>query len=276
MNIKQKFLPMALMVTTLVSGTIGIFAKEVSSIDNALELRGFPEYVIELMSEDTKKEVYKENTKFEGAVVEYYNEDKGEFSTLAFTPGEETYIPYGQIPTDHLSMVYTISSKWAGSYLDYMKVTFDYEWNDTPFNRYQDPIAISWDGDKFDLQADSFHKVDKYTYAKADAWGNVTYPTEIHSDEWGYAKATSDGVTWYADLKGHTVNVWDLFGYATFNLEPTSSTQSGSSTLYAHYAHAKTTGSLSIGIPGFGSFSVSGGASYDERGNQRDFSWTLD
>lgn len=59
-----------------------------------------------------------------------------------------------------------------------------------------------------------------------------------------------------------------LYGNANFKLEPTSTTTSGSTTIYGHYVHPTASGSASIGIKDYGSFSVNVGGGYDERGNQ--------
>ena len=81
-------------------------------------------------------------------------------------------------------------------------------------------------------------------------------------------------MTWYADLRGYDVlYVADaLYGHGEFTLEKkTSST--GSSKMYGHYVHPTASFGASIAIPKFGSFSVSGGGSSDERGNQKTFSY---
>lgn len=48
---------------------------------------------------------------------------------------------------------------------------------------------------------------------------------------------------------------------------------SGSTTLYGHYVHPKAELGLSVNVSSYGSFSISGGSNYDERGSQKTISW---
>lgn len=59
----------------------------------------------------------------------------------------------------------------------------------------------------------------------------------------------------------------------TFKLAPKSTTTSGSTTLYGHYVHPKAELGLSVNVSSYGSFSISGGSNYDERGSQKTISW---
>ena len=82
------------------------------------------------------------------------------------------------------------------------------------------------------------------------------------------------GVSWYADLKGYIgVQPTKLYGSGTFKLAPKSTTTSGSTTLYGHYVHPKAELGLSVNVSSYGSFSISGGSNYDERGSQKTISW---
>ena len=79
---------------------------------------------------------------------------------------------------------------------------------------------------------------------------------------------------WYADLKGYIgVQPTKLYGSGTFKLAPKSTTTSGSTTLYGHYVHPKAELGLSVNVSSYGSFSISGGSNYDERGSQKTISW---
>ena len=64
-----------------------------------------------------------------------------------------------------------------------------------------------------------------------------------------------------------------LYGSGTFKLAPKSTTTSGSTTLYGHYVHPKAELGLSVNVSSYGSFSISGGSNYDERGSQKTISW---
>ena len=44
-------------------------------------------------------------------------------------------------------------------------------------------------------------------------------------------------------------------------------------TLYGHYVHPKAELGLSVNVSSYGSFSISGGSNYDERGSQKTISW---
>lgn len=100
------------------------------------------------------------------------------------------------------------------------------------------------------------------------------YTNQTHSSENGYANASNAGVSWYADLKGYIgVQPTKLYGSGTFKLAPKSTTTSGSTTLYGHYVHPKAELGLSVNVSSYGSFSISGGSNYDERGSQKTISW---
>lgn len=93
-----------------------------------------------------------------------------------------------------------------------------------------------------------------------------------YSSENGYANASNAGVSWYADLKGYIgVQPTKLYGSGTFKLAPKSTTTSGSTTLYGHYVHPKAELGLSVNVSSYGSFSISGGSNYDERGSQKQY-----
>lgn len=78
----------------------------------------------------------------------------------------------------------------------------------------------------------------------------------------------------FADLKGYIgVQPTKLYGSGTFKLAPKSTTTSGSTTLYGHYVHPKAELGLSVNVSSYGSFSISGGSNYDERGSQKTISW---
>ena len=89
-----------------------------------------------------------------------------------------------------------------------------------------------------------------------------------------YGVFPAAGVSWYADLKGYIgVQPTKLYGSGTFKLAPKSTTTSGSTTLYGHYVHPKAELGLSVNVSSYGSFSISGGSNYDERGSQKTISW---
>lgn len=201
-------------------------------------------------------------------------------SPPSFASNEDgTYIaPRGQISTSDLSLSFTYSRSPAAknTKLSYIKVTYNYNWLNLPFFRWQDPTSVSWDDSKFQMTDNSFSKVDKYDGYVIGPNGELLgpYTNQTHSSENGYANASNAGVSWYADLKGYIgVQPTKLYGSGTFKLAPKSTTTSGSTTLYGHYVHPKAELGLSVNVSSYGSFSISGGSNYDERGSQKTISW---
>lgn len=248
--------------------TTNAFATDTLIIEKNLLSRGYPQQVLNGLCDEAKEEIFLSNSIFEEATLQCYDEQTGEASSLQFKAGQTPIMPYGQIQTKHLALTWVISQGTRNKKL----ITFNYNWTQLPLNRWQDPIGISWDANKLYLETGSFHKVDKFTFRNGSS---APLYTGVQSDEWAYANGGANGVTWYADLKGHSgsMPVYGLYGYATFTLIP--KTQTGSSQLFSHYVHAKLSNSLAMAIPGFGSFSVSGGSFYDELGNQREIYWGI-
>lgn len=254
------------------------FAQEPASpseeaIDAALVDRGYPQIVLNEMSITAKRSIYEDTSLyFKGATITTYDEETGTFED--FEIPENGIIPYGQISTSDLSLVWSVNADEDNP--DLIIVQYSYKWNKLPFFRWQDPIAVSWDSDLFEMQDDSFYKVDNYDGYVVDPSSGLILSTitgGIHSQENGYAKGFSSGVTWYADLKGYLgITVTKLYGYGEFVLEKKTS-KSGTSKIYGHYVHPTASISLSVNISDYGSFSVSGGSNYDERGNQTTFEY---
>lgn len=252
---------------------------ETVNIKDALLQKGYPQIVLDTMDNDAMQIVYEEDSDFAGAVLCYYNEEDGTFTEISVEE-DGTYVdPRGQIPDADLYMNFTFAhSTSSGNKLSTLRVIFSYEWNNLPLNRWQDPISVSWDSTKFRLKDNTFEKLDKYDGLKADETGSIMIPVknQVHSHSKNYASANSNGVTWYANLKGYTNEVVQkLYGYGTFTLTCTSSTASGSSTLYGHYVHPKLNINLGIIIKDYGDFSVSGAGTFDELGTQKTFKWPV-
>ena len=247
-------------------------------VEDTLLQKGYPQIVLDAMDNDAMKIVYEEDLDFAGAVLCYYNEEEGTFTEINVEE-DGTYVnPRGQIPDTDLSMSFTYAHSTSSGKLSTLRVIFSYDWNNLPINRWQDPIGISWDSTKFRLKDNSFEKLDKYDGLKADETGSVFIPVknQVHSHSKNYASASSNGVTWYADLKGYTNEVVQkLYGYGTFTLTCTSPTASGSTVLYGRYVHPKLNINLGIIIKDYGNFSVSGTGTFDELGTQKTFKWPV-
>ena len=277
----KKLVSVALTAVMALGMTTTAFAneKDTLNLDAALMEKGYPQIVLDTMDEDTKMDIYNEGDfAFCGAVITYYDENSGTYSEIDVNE-DGTYIaPRGQISTSDLSLSFTYSRSPAAknTKLSYIKVTYNYNWLNLPFFRWQDPTSVSWDDSKFQMTDNSFSKVDKYDGYVIGPNGELLgpYTNQTHSSENGYANASNAGVSWYADLKGYIgVQPTKLYGSGTFKLAPKSTTTSGSTTLYGHYVHPKAELGLSVNVSSYGSFSISGGSNYDERGSQKTISW---
>lgn len=236
------------------------FASEASLIDDTLVSRGFPVAVVRSLKDEVKENLYTYGDTFDSATLQYYNENTNQSTSYEFTETKQPIMPRGQIQTAHLSLTWIVTRVSGGK-----RITFNYDWKTLPLNRWQDPVGVSWNPAIYELRGGSFRKVDKYVY---HIGASSTAYTGTQSDESAFANASSSGVTWYADLKGlsSSMPVTELYGYGEFILNEKAS---GGSYIYSNYVHKKIVGSLSMTIPNFGSFSVSGGASYDELGSQQ-------
>ncbi|MBQ4599396.1 MAG: hypothetical protein IJB19_05750 [Clostridia bacterium] len=239
---------------------------EKTDMDAALLERGYPQVYLDNISESAKESLYnKPDAVFAGAMICAYNEESGE--SFQYAISADGISTCGQIDEEDLTLTWGLSRyTTSGNVL----VTYSYEWNNLPVNRYQDPIGVSWDDECFEMIDNSFYKVDKFTgYSNYGGFIGSTLETVIHDEANAYASASSSGVTWYADLVGHNTIYYtvSIYGHGEFLLKPKST--SFTTTLYGHYVHALTGLSLSLGIPDYGvGFEISGGASYDELGNQ--------
>ena len=243
-------------------------------IDATLRSRGYPQVFLDSMSPSAKLSIYeKSDFVFDGGIITTYSQETGIFTDYEIAADGIATI--GQIPASDLTLSWSISKNPRNS--KELFAEYSYVWNNMPFFRWQDPIAVSWDDSLFEMKDDSFYKIDMYDGYYINSSGvptGETFTGYIKSEEYGYASGYSAGVTWYADLRGYDVlYVADaLYGHGEFTLEKkTSST--GSSKMYGHYVHPTASFGASIAIPKFGSFSVSGGGSSDERGNQKTFSY---
>ncbi|MFV0243379.1 MAG: hypothetical protein ACK5H4_25520 [Lacrimispora sphenoides] len=257
---KKKMMSLALAVVMCVSLCVPAFAAggvSESIMDSELRGRGYPQVYLNHLSETAKESLYsKPEVIFAGGTITIYNEDSGTFTDYSI-PANGIMLR-GQIPSGDLSLVWGLSRySTSGNVL----VTYSYDWNNIPDWRWQDPIGVSWDPNYFEMIDNSFYKIDKY-----DSPFGLGL---VQSEEYGYANASRSGVTWYADLA--LLGDLALYGHGEFLLKP--KTSSGSTTFYGHYVHPTITASITMNVLGYGSFGISGGSGYDERGNQRTYSF---
>ena len=255
-NIKKRLVSMFMIISMLIVAC-PFQAIAAPTIDEQLIARGYPIELIEIMLDEEKDDLITKDCYYDSA-IEYNYDENGELINVN-SYDKPAITPFGQIKTSQLSL--TIARSKSGSNT---VITFNYNWKTLPLNRYQDPMSIAWDSSIFSLKSGSFKKVDKYDFVL----DNGKYYTSTNSSETSYAKASSNYVSWYADLKGYTANVVKLYGYGTMTLVPK---KTGKSTqVFGHYVHNKTGLSLSLTYGG-GGFAVSGPASYDELGTDITF-----
>lgn len=247
------------------------YAAEISMgmVDAALIDRGYPADVLAILDSSEKTRLYHDSS------LHYV--DSFTISYSEHTSTDTNIQPYGQISASDLTLNFVISVELNQDLeLNRIEVSYQYNWLNIPFFRWEDTISVSWDDTKLRLADDTFSKVDKYSGWFLDVGNNTQWISdEIHSSENGYAHASPAGVSWYADLKGNIgVNVTELYGYGSFRLVPAHGVtlyEGESLTLYGHYVHPTTTFSVSVAIDDYGEFSPSVGSGYDERGSQRTF-----
>ena len=222
-------------------------------MDAALVTRGYPQAVLDAMNPKAKESIYyNSGLTFNAACIIVYNEETDRSQDYAIQAGQP--IPYGQIPASDLGLAWVISNDGE----DYLNVQVSYEWHSTPVFRFQDPIALSWDGSEFAMVDDTFEKTDYYDDYRIDSvTGETTLSSEnIHSRETGYAQGSDDGVVWYADLKGG-LSIANLYGEASVTLEKLT-LASGTSQMYGVYAHSAVPMGAGIVLQGSGDFTVTG------------------
>lgn len=281
MNIKfKKVISIFISMLMLFMASASISAQNIDNhydaiIDSELLSRGYPQIIIDSMSLVAKESIYNDNElTYVSGTVTTYDDSTGE--SYNYTISEDNILPIGQISRSDLSLTWVVSRK--ASMPDVLLVTYSYDWKDLPLNRWQDAMAVSWDPNLFEMKTDSFHKIDLYDgYYKLDNFGLIKieeFTRRIQSEEYGYAKANAEGVTWYADLRGYLGEVIQekitrLYGYGDFYL--TKKVDTGTATIYGYYVHEQLGSSLSIDIVDVGSFNIEGGGSTSEMGNQYTF-----
>jgi hypothetical protein len=268
---KKRLLALLLMVSliTILLAPATTVSAATRVMDQKLLRMGTPQSVIDRLDEDTKLKISNDKSlTFAGADFLSYDEDARTYDVLTVGNDVGGATTYGQIPDGDMNLTWTYwLQKGADNSMSGIVVTYNYQWNKLPLNRWQDPIGVSWDGSKFQPRDNSFEKTD---YFKAIYDPN----TYVQSHAYNYANGFGNGVTWYADLHGYQPEAAALFGNGSFVLVPLSTTYTGSITLYGHYVHAKVSVNLALNIGSIGAFSVSGLGDFDELGNQKTISWS--
>lgn len=231
-----------------------VFAGTDSLLNLKLIAKGYPTQLLNILEKEQKEDLLDNKCCYESSKTYYYDNNGNLIDCISFDKDSVSTI--GQIKDAHLTLSITSSKTQKGE----TKISFNYNWKTLPVNRYQDPIYITWDNSVFSLKADSFNKVDKFTYVLGDGSNGKTY-TSTHSNEKSFADATFGYLSWYADLKGYTANVIQLFGYGSFTLTPKK--KNVSTQIFGKYVHDKSALGVSLSFAN-GSVSISG-TQYDEK-----------
>lgn len=148
----------------------------------------------------------------------------------------------GQIPSAQLKLSGIYANGVKNGNVNTVYYTFKYQWLKAPFNRYQDPIGITYNPDLLRFRINSFEKRDNYV---------MDGKTYNHSTDPNCAAYSNDGFGWCADLVGLQATPTSLSGVADFELEPKPGTTIKSGTgwtsrMYGQYAHVKTATSINF------------------------------
>lgn len=243
-------------VLALTAFPVSVFASP--SLDDQLRSRGYPHALIATMSDEEKQDIVTDDAYYESSTIYSYDENGNLLSVQSYD--EPSITPYGTISSSSLTLRIT-NSRNSTSTAKY--ITFQYEWERLPLNRFKDPICVSWDENIFYMKTGSFRRVDQYERMQSN--GIPYWVTFV--DETSYSDSDENYVSWSADLKGLSDTVVGLQGYGKFTLVPKKKGQK--TRIRAHYVHAKMVGSFSISYGGAG-FTVSGPSNYDEMGCTQD------
>lgn len=124
-------------------------------IDATLRSRGYPQVFLDSMSPSAKLSIYeKSDFVFDGGIITTYSQETGIFTDYEIAADGIATI--GQIPASDLTLSWSISKNPRNS--KELFVEYSYVWNNMPFFRWQDPIAVSWDDSLFEMKDDSFYR----------------------------------------------------------------------------------------------------------------------
>lgn len=249
-------------VTIIVACSLVVpaFANQTVNMDHVNEVlleRNYPQHVLDRLSDETKIGLYSNSAlSYMSSTCLNYDEETGTYSDVS-NPQQR-----GHIGDDELELTFIYSAAYEDENeeaLDYIQVTFVYDWLNVPAFRWQDPVAVSWDDEYFRMIPGSFSKADYYYNTIYDCW--YTYATSNSPSDLNDA-----GVSWYANL-AEIVMCNRLTGSAEFQIEPVPEKQpltSVNSIIYGKYIHPKVSIGCSVVVSKYGTFDVSVDGNYDE------------
>ncbi|MEA1974062.1 MAG: hypothetical protein U9N10_00745 [Bacillota bacterium] len=237
-------------------------------LDQYLLEMGTPLDLVLSMNEETKSDIVnddlsqKEKGAFSGAsITRSYVEESENIDELSY---KKEFNSLGEVIYETLQKKGTIDDSDLEltvvyyKYSDYVSVYLNYEWLNPyqPFNRYQDPIGITWDYDYFRYMPNTFKR---YDYAIDFCGDKIKRSGATLSD------THNEGLGWHADLIGPFGAYEKNYGYGKFRLEKKAT--SAKTEFYYKYTHVKTAAAYTINIAGYGSITIDGGSHYDTQAN---------
>ena len=203
--------------------------------DEILLSRGYPQTVLDSLSVSVKKSLQADGSlTFSYALIAVYDSENEKYSEYYVSGDESVFI---RDLENGILLNWVISETSDENIID---VKFSYEWQALPLLRGQDPVSVSWDEELYDMVTNSFFKADMYGNSKKYF---------VNSSENGYANASENSVSWYADLKGAGVDISELNGYGEFKLRKKTS-ETEKTVFYGMYVHGDSSSTSQIELNG--------------------------
>ena len=234
---KNKALLLLLLVVGVQSNTtsLTLFANDYDPKEVLLHT-GFSEEEINRLSNFTINQVAEQ--------IMQSNEFEYQFFALSETQ-DASIETRGIIDEEELSLIITTSNyDYDGWFLSEIYVKFYYDWINFPTWRLEDPIAITWDANVFDLIFDSFYQEDRY-YRNGDCLfsNGVNFYCNDNTITWD-AKLQSE---YFLGIGG---TITKLYGFGEFKLLTTTNYENINTSLTSNYYHSKKNCAiLTLGSP---------------------------
>ena len=187
--------------------------------------KGFSEEEINRLSNFTINQVAEQ--------IMQSNEFVYQFFALSETQ-DDSIETRGIIDEEELSLIITASNYvYDVGFLSEIYVKFYYDWINFPTWRLEDPIAITWDANFFDLVFGSFYQEDRY-YRKGDYL--------FSNGENFYCNDNT--ITWDAKLQSDNFlgiggTITKLYGFGEFRLTTKANYENINTSLISNYYHSK-------------------------------------
>lgn len=213
--------------------------KECSTNEQILEENGMDYETISKLSEYTKERLVEQ---IHGSEAFQF-----EVAVMSFDDQTDDNATRGQIPDEDIVLIITSEiAKVEDNEIKEIKVRVYYEWQRIPLFKFQDPIAIDWDNEKFTYKPGSFYSEDRYSTNSLEG--------ALHVSRQNYYAKNENTLCWYADLRefissdfvGH---ITGLYGFGEIILEPNEGYQYyGKSNVGVTYIHRTLTINAGISL----------------------------